>query len=442
MHYIYQQVLERLLGHMSQPQRASLQLLIQRLLLVAGGPEYIGTFKLLVVQGADHRSARLLAILRAAQLSIALRAPVTFQLQVRVVGLPAASSALLEHHERSFDALFLHDDPRVHLQMVKAGVVETFNRQHSAAEPWALARDALLLFGHLVDARPEALLGSRMHLELAAAAGLACEGQPCADVLVTAMPVRQRRRYLAWARRGLRLAGDTGLITAQPCLAALAERLGQLHGLSGLPVGEPEMPSHEQPAQAPMRLLAIDDLLPQLLSEGELDRMMGQHLEPAQDTTPLAAYLDPLALAQLHDLHSRCLAQPPRREALRLVGQRAPGNQQVPQQARFTQAYGVDQSQLICMLYVPFAERGRGLERFLRCRHPDMLVALPYLHRALQGKPCPDAVKHWLVNTSGLALGHLRAIYGGRLQHATRSLLAGLARRDVRLRLLAREAAV
>lgn len=62
MHYIYQQVLERLLAHMSQPQRASLQLLIQRLLLAAGGPDYIGTFRLLVVQGADTRSTRLLAI--------------------------------------------------------------------------------------------------------------------------------------------------------------------------------------------------------------------------------------------------------------------------------------------------------------------------------------------------------------------------------------------
>lgn len=112
MHFIYQQVLERLLNHMSKEQRASLQLLIQRLLVAAGGPEYIGTFRLLVVQGADRRSARLLAILRAAQLSIALRAPVTFKLRVLVTCLPATSSALLEQHERSFNALFMHDDPR------------------------------------------------------------------------------------------------------------------------------------------------------------------------------------------------------------------------------------------------------------------------------------------------------------------------------------------
>jgi len=440
MHYIYQQVLERLLAHMTQPQRASLQLLIQRLLVAAGGPDYIGTFRLLVIQGGDNRSARLLAILRAAQLSIALRAPVTFQLQVRVVGVPALSSALLEHHQRSFDALFMHDDPRVNLQMVMSGSVEPFNRNAGASEPWALARDAMLLFGHLIDPRPEALLGSRLHLELAAAVGLACDGQPCADALVTAMPAKQRRRYLAWARRGLRLTGGAGPVNVTPCIAALADRLSELHGLAGLPVGEPEMPDHEQPDEAAMRLLSIDDLMPQLLDEGALDRMMELKLAPTHDATPLAAYLDPLALAQLQALCSRCLAPARPREALRLLGQRASSEPPRPQPVHFTQVHGADQAQLICMLHGPFADRGRGLERFLQCRHPDMLVALPYLHRALQGKPCPDAVKNWLTNTSGLTLRHLRAIYGGHLQHGTRRLLAGLARRDVQLRLLDRRA--
>lgn len=111
MHYVYEQVLERLLGHMSQAQRASLQLLIQRLLVAAGGLEYIGTFRLQVLQGSDRHSARLLAMLRAAQLSIALRAPVTFQLRVLVVSLPVADSARLDAHERSFSALFMQDDP-------------------------------------------------------------------------------------------------------------------------------------------------------------------------------------------------------------------------------------------------------------------------------------------------------------------------------------------
>ena len=69
-----------------------------------------------------------------------------------------------------------------------------------------------------------------------------------------------------------------------------------------------------------------------------------------------------------------------------------------------------------------------------------MVVALPYLHRALQGKPCPDAVKAWLVNTSGLPLGQLRQIYDGQLPLTGWRLLNHLARRDVHLRLLPQQA--
>lgn len=438
MHHIYQQVLDRVLGHMSQVQRASLQLLVQRLLVAAGGPEYIGTFRLLVLLGADCHSARLLAVLRAAQLSIAQRAPVTFQLQVVAVCLPAASSALLEQHERVFSALFLHDDPRVQLQMLEAGQVVSFTRRpYLAAEPWALARDALLVFGHLVDTRPEALLGSRTHLELGAALCLALDGQPAVDAMVTAMPARQRLRYLAWARRGLRQAGGGGGANLHQCMATLAKRLSQLHNTAGTSLGEPETPGTECYSDRLIRLIAIDELLPQLLSEGELDLMMECHFEPVQKAMPLASFLDPLALAQLHELRSRCNVPVEAGLAQRLHGERSPATPQASQHSRFAKAYGLERTQLVCMLHSPFANKGRGLERFLQCCHADMLVALPYLHRAMQGKPCPDPVKDWLVNTSGLSLGQLRAIYEGRLHDSALPLLANLARRDVHLGLVA-----
>ncbi|MBF8671376.1 hypothetical protein IR012_11990 [Pseudomonas putida] len=443
MHYIYQQVLERLLSHMSQAQRASLQLLIQRLLVAAGGPEYIGTCRLLVLQGNDRRSARLLAMLRAAQLSIALRAPVTFQLRVLVVSLPVADSATLECHERNFNALFLQDDPRVQLQMIKGREVVPFS-QHVPAAPdsWLLARDAMLMFGHLVDARPEALLGSRLHLELAAAVGFALQAHSPADVFITAIPARQRRRYLAWARRSLRLAGERGPQVVHQCLATLAQGLSSLYGSIGAPSGALAGPtSGGVPQSTSLRLIAIDDLLPPLLEEQQLDLMLGCRFEGDQDSMPLAAFVEPLAQVQLRELHARSLEPHASRPALRLAGQPGANKRRDTHQLQFGKAYGINQIQQVCLLFSPFARQGKNLERFLQCWHTDMLVALPYLHRALQGKPCPDAVKNWLVNTSGLPLGQLRLIYGGGLPLASWRLMSHLARRDVQLRLLPRRAA-
>ncbi len=440
MHYVYEQVLERLLSHMSQSQRASLQLLIQRLLVAAGGLEYIGTFRLQVLQGGDRNSARLLAMLRAAQLSIALRAPVTFQLRVLVVSLPVADSARLDAHERSFSALFMQDDLRVQLQMIEGGAVVPFRRQPSARpERWALAKDALLMFGHLVDARPEALLGSRLHLELAGAIGFALQAQAPADALVTAIPGAQRRRYLAWARRSLRLSGERGPYAMHQCLAVLAQGLGRLHGLvGGAPTSQPAL--GEATERDMVRLIALDDLLPYVVEAQPLDSMLAFSIENAPNAWPLSAFVDPQAAVQLHELRARSLDPQSSRPALRLAGQSGGSKQHEMHQSQLGKIYGINQTQLVCLLFSPFARQGKNLERFLQCRHADMLVALPYLHRALQGKPCPDAVKAWLVNTSGLPLVQLRAIYSGQLPLTAWRLLNNLARRDVHLRLMPRQA--
>ncbi|MFF7066086.1 hypothetical protein [Pseudomonas sp. NPDC008258] len=438
MHYVYQQVLERLLGHMTQAQRASLQLLIQRMLVAAGGPEYIGTYRVLVLQGSDRRSDRLLAMLRAAQLSIALRASVTFQLRVLVVNLPVAASATLERHERSFSALFLQDDTRVQLQMIEGREVVPFSRRPSAVpERWLQARNAMLVFGHLVDARPEALLGSRLHLELADAVGIALQSPTAADALITAIPAHQRRRYLAWARRSLRLMGERGPHVWHHCPASLAQGLSRLHDAIGMARGKLAEPTHAAVAQdAPLRVIALDDLLPHLLDGPQLDVMLGGGFEAAQDAWPLAAFADVQAPAQLHEL--RACAQAPKagRPALRLAGQQGDSKWREEHTLQLAKAYGINQTQLLCLLFSPFARQGKYLERFLKCRHADMLVALPYLHRALQGKPCPDGVRDWLVNTSGLTLGQLRAIYEGRVSLTAWRLQSALARRDVQLRLL------
>lgn len=440
MHYVYEQVLERLLSHMSQSQRASLQLLIQRLLVAAGGLEYIGTFRLQVLQGGDRNSARLLAMLRAAQLSIALRAPVTFQLRVLVVSLPVADSARLDAHERSFSALFMQDDLRVQLQMIEGGAVVPFRRQPSARpERWALAKDALLMFGHLVDARPEALLGSRLHLELAGAIGFALQAQAPADALVTAIPGAQRRRYLAWARRSLRLSGERGPYAMDQCLAVLAQGLGRLHGLvGGAPTSQPALGDATE--RDMVRLIALDDLLPYVVEAQPLDSMLAFSIENAPNAWPLSAFVDPQAAVQLHELRARSLDPQSSRPALRLAGQSGGSKQHEMHQSQLGKIYGINQTQLVCLLFSPFARQGKNLERFLQCRHADMLVALPYLHRALQGKPCPDAVKAWLVNTSGLPLVQLRAIYSGQLPLTAWRLLNNLARRDVHLRLMPRQA--
>lgn len=438
MQYIYQQVLERLLKHMSQAQRASMQLLIQRLLVAAGGVEYIGQFQLLVVHGEDRRSAHLLACLRAAQLTIALRAPATFRLRVVVAALPAISHKTLVNHERSFGKLFMQDDARVELLMIEGQSVVPFGvRPTMSIEPWAQSRQALLLFGHLTAGQPEAMFGSRLHLQLANAFCLVLDNSHGASALITLIPERQRLLYLAWSRRCLRLTGELGLQGTYLNLATLAEALGWLQALADAPLDAPKHPAAAANPDSPLRVIAVDDLLQDRLDDSQLQQMLGVHLEPTRSQAPLMAYLDLDALLHLRQLRGRQQRKGHKEGRLGLaVRDRAHSTQACDSaQARFLNLAGLTEQQLICLIHAPFADHGRGLEGFVEYCHPGMRVALPYLHRALQGKPCPEPVQQWLVDVSGLSLAQLKAIYARRMGQPARRVVANLARRDLALRL-------
>ncbi|MDH0303340.1 MULTISPECIES: hypothetical protein [unclassified Pseudomonas] len=441
MHYIYQQVLQRLLDHMTQAQRASVQLLVQRLLVIAGGQEYIGGFRVLVLHGGDRRSSHLLACLRAAQLSIAIRYAATFRLRVLVARLPTLDDATLAMHERCFGALFLHDDSRVELLRADGGQVGPFGaRQAGTPRQLSEAGNAWLLYGHLTGARPDALLGARAYLELAASLSQALEVEAGTDALVSAVPLGERHRLLAWGRRCLRHTVEVAHTLAPHCANTLAESLEQLGQVLADPLGPP-VPRSSGPSTAALRVVAMEDLLH--LAEGErLDRMLGlQQALPCHALGP-AGLFDPLPLAHLHGLRAQFLEPRSYRDGaqafLARLGQQIawPQGQDLRDeaQARLLGAYGVAEKQLTCLLFTPFEGAGRHLEQFvLRC-HPGMRVALPYLHRALRGQPCPEPVSQWLVDTSGLELAQLRAIYAGTLEPQTQSLFRQLARRDLWLR--------
>ncbi|HEK0908626.1 hypothetical protein ACCE15_13570 [Pseudomonas parafulva] len=426
MHYIYQQVLDRLLEHMSQAQRACVQLLIQRLLVAAGGVEYIGDFRVLVIHGHDRCNTRLLAFLRAAQLSIALRAPDTFRLQVVVACQPAPGAAVLRGLESTFNALFLQDDPRVELLLAGGQQLQPFSRHAAAVAGTPLGREALLTFGHLAAGRPESLLGSRLYLELAETLRCVLSQGTLPSALVTAIPVRQRRRYLAWSRTLMRLTGERGSHAIHQCAAVLCETLGRLRTLAAKPREHAEARVPSCQSEATLRVIAVDDLINDSRADDTLFHMLGIELPVSGCEEPLAAFFDPMYLTHLQRLRDQW--QLGKCDAVRSGEGRH----------LFQEAFAIDDNQLTCLLYAPFAEQGRGLPAFLQRCHPAMRVALPYLHRALQGQPCPEAVVHWLIGTSGLSLAQLRVIYSGELPQTASRLMAKLTRRDVRLRLLGR----
>jgi hypothetical protein len=73
--------------------------------------------------------------------------------------------------------------------------------------------------------------------------------------------------------------------------------------------------------------------------------------------------------------------------------------------------FGLNEAQVVCLLFAPFIDAGAGLERFLRTCHPGMLVAMPDLHRAMQGLHAPEQVLQWMTDVSGLPLRLICRLY-------------------------------
>ncbi|NIF17721.1 hypothetical protein [Pantoea sp. Cy-639] len=443
MHHVYQQVLQRLHEHMTQAQRASVQLLMQRLLVAAGGQEYIGGLHLMLPLGSDRRNAYLLTCLRAAQLNIARRHRESFRLTVLVVRQPTLDGETLANHQRAFDALCMHTDPRVTLLRVDCGQAGAFGARPACSQAQQVeARNAWLLFGHLAGAEPEALIGARAYLELATGLGLAVAADTSIDALVSVAPLVQRRRLLAWGRRCLRHTLEIAQAVPVNCARSLVEGLGQVSAVLADPLPEPRPQAQRQGALA-LRVLAVDDLLAHVDDGPSLEAMLGrERVQPCHAQGP-AGVFDPLPLAHLHGLKAQHIDQCGYRQGaqrfLKGLGRRQvdwPQGQALRREAeaRLLDAYGVSDAQLTCLLYSPFEASGRNLEHFVACCYPGMRVALPYLHRALQGRPCPEPVLRWLIEISGLELAQLRAIYAGRFRPEARRLFLLLAQRDRWLR--------
>ncbi|WP_445181399.1 hypothetical protein [Pseudomonas sp. McL0111] len=447
MNHVYQQVLQRLLSFFSRAERTALQLLIQRLVVAAGGFERIGEYKVLVTPTGGRDSSYALALMRAAQLSLAGRAPATFQLRVATLRWNGTGEVALDNMHRSFSALFLYDDPRVELLMVDHREVRPFNHLAALSDDGADAnRRNLLMMGHRRN-RDEALeLWDDTCLATAEFYGQVARWNNGVDALVSSEPPRRQMQFMDTLGRAVRKAGmgvlPSGLSGCEGLFAVLDGLGGDLYRgfyteaerIGWRPEGEFEscrratyLDIHD------MVVGKLEDRWP-LLSEflgfqavqWALHQSEGEHADPlveAHFRGLEAEYIEGRSYNEgftehVHkDLEIMRRTQVPEPVCEQLISGlgHLSDLDDLRQQATTSlhKTFGLSEAQLVCLLFAPFIEHGAGLERFLRTCHPGMLVAMPDLHRAMQGLHAPEQVMQWMTDVSGLSVrlvGHLYAM--------------------------------
>lgn len=445
MSYVYQQVLQRLLSFFSRAERTALQLLIQRLGVAAGGMERIGELKVLAVQSGSRDSCYTLALLRAAQLTIAGRAPATFRLRVASLRLNGCNPIALDNIHRSYNALFLYDDPRVEVLMVDNREVLAFDHTAPMSPAGrAINRTNLLMLGHR-RAWDESLdLWDDCYLTSAEFYAQISRWNHGVDALITSDSPRQRKQFIEGLRRAATKAELHISNHHEPDSAGLFPLLDELGS-------QDYQRFYSEDGQQPWRPLdqfetcrraSVIDIHDMLVINREerwplLTEFLGFQADELSAQLSDNEYVGLAVSAHLRGLQA-CFVQGATYESgIAQYLQRAlimMRRKQLPERlceqavevfgdplalpelrARATaeaqRSLGLSEAQMVCLLFAPFGNKAAQLERFLRQCHPGMLVALPELHRAMQGHLVVDQIMQWLMDVSGLPLSLIVKLY-------------------------------
>jgi hypothetical protein len=445
MNYVYQQVLQRLLSFFSRAERTALQLLIQRLAVAAGGMDRMGDFKVLAIQSGSRDSCYTLALLRAAQLTIATRAPTTFKLRVATLRLNGTSPTALENIHRSYSALFVYDDPRVEVLMVDHREVLLFDHQAPMSEAGREAnRMNLLMMGHRRASDGPLDLADDGYLATGEFYGQIARWDNGVDALVSGDTPRQQKQFIEGLKRAAAKAGIDTPDHDEPgygALFALLDAMGSnsYHGFYPEQDQAPWRPAEQFEACRRSTFFSIHDMLVSNLEERWplLSEFLGFKADEAAAqlgdnefvSFSIAAHIQGLQASFVHGRsYEAGVAQYLQRALVMMRRKQLPerlceqveqafgsaailADQRARASAEAQRCLGLNEAQWVCLLFAPFVEHGAKLESFLRECHPGMLVAMPELHRAMQGHPVADQIMQWMVDVSGLPVSQICKLY-------------------------------
>ncbi|WP_160108577.1 hypothetical protein [Pseudomonas izuensis] len=445
MNYVYQQVLQRLLSFFSRAERTALQLLIQRLGVAAGGMERMGEFKVLAIQSGSRDSCYTLALLRAAQLTIASRAPATFQLRVATLRVHGSNPTALENIHRTCNALFVYDDPRVEVLMADNREILAFNHAAPVSPAgYESNRTNLLMLGHRRVWDGPLDLWDDSYLSMGEFCGQIARWNHGVDALVSSDTPRQQKQFMEGLKRAVAKAGLQSADYPEPGYAGLFALLDELGsaGFRRFYTEDDLVPWHPAEQFETCRrttFIDIHDMLVSNLKERwpllteflgfQADELAAQLSDNEYVSLPVAAHLRGLQAcfvqgrsyeAGVAEYLQRALVMMRRKqlpERLCELAEEVFGNPatladlRVRAAAEAQRSLGLSEAQMVCLLFAPFGDNAATLERFLRQCHPGMLVAMPELHRAMQGYPVADQVIQWMVDVSGLPVNLIGQLY-------------------------------
>jgi len=407
----------------------------------------------LVAYGGGKDSSYTLAFVRAMQLILFRAYGSAFRLRVatnRHAGMPRA---VLENVEREYRALQLTADPDCELLLIDGNEVTPFDVDTpQRADVIRRNRLDILMTGHRTFADGRPTFCNACNLSVFNSFGVAAAYGDGADVIITGDSQQEQRQYTAWvsklARRLAPAAQATPMVPAASQsgvgrLLTHLDRIGQsyfaeIHG----PDAADALAERRVTATVPPRLRFFSIYADTAYSAGDhmemLTGFLGFEFDDFAFSFTESDCGNPALMAHLRGLKCERLYRRSYADgmaeyvefALDLMGkkdfpaelieqmrERYAGPDAVGRMRRAASDYamatfGLAETQLVCMVYSPFAEKGAGLEEFLRREHPALVGRTSRIHALLAGESGDDpGLAGELERISGLELTQLRVLY-------------------------------
>ncbi|WP_205522602.1 hypothetical protein [Myxococcus eversor] len=453
VHHLRDETFTRLRAYLSPENLEGAIRCVTKLYAALPDKHVLASNTLLVAYGGGKDSSYTLAFVRAIQLILFRIHGSTFRMRVvtnRHAGMP---QAVMENIQRCYQALNLFEDPDCELLLVDGGTVRAFDVELPPPESLVRRnRVDILMTGHRTQADARPTFCNACNLSMVNAFGLAAAHGGGVNVIVTGDSRREQRTYLVWVHRlgqqfglegpeGTAHKGFKGFLGTMDELARAYFR--DIHG------GDATEAIQERRIET-----GVSDSLRFFSIYDDTDYASGDHWEL------LTGYLgfefddlafsftesdcaNPALMAHLRGLKCERLFGRAYREgideyvrfALSLMHQKQfPPSLVDKMRARYSdeaavtrmreamdtfaaRTYGLSEAQLVCMVYSPFTDAGRNLERYLHAEHPALSARITDIHALLRATHAPalsdesKALQNTLEQVSGLDIVQLRTLY-------------------------------
>jgi hypothetical protein len=418
-----------------------------RLQFPAGRP--LAENVVLVAYGGGKDSSYTITFVRLMQLILDRQHGSTFVIRTVTNWAPGMPPAVFANIDRSYRALGLYDDPACELLLVKDGALSPFrNEPVQAPQTLRRARLDVLMTGHRTagDSRPT--FCNSCNLSMINAFGLAAGYGRGVDLIITGDSSDEQRSYLRWVAEVAVRTGSSKMVSrAGGCgnFLGTVNRIATTYftDIYGADAAQ-EVSARAVSADVPpgMRFFSIYDDTEYASSEhwDLLTKFLGFQFDDIAFSFTESDCGNPALMAHMRGLKSQYIHRTGYAEGvLEYVGfalslmrekhfpdfliEKARSRYESPEgiehmrqlMVRYSaDAYGLNDEQLLCMLYAPFGDEADGLDRYLTALHPELSPRAGQITALLAGQtdlPGADDLRAVLEHLSGLDLRYLQQLY-------------------------------